>query len=366
MAHPALGAALVPLFFTDIGEGDSRRARITAEPVVAGGRVFAMDARALVTALSPAGGVLWQADVAPATDSREDAAGGGLASDGRTVFVTTGYGRVHALDAATGAELWRQDLNAPAGTAPALSGDLLYVVSRDSRVWALEVATGRIRWQAGGTPPDAAYAGGGSGVAIGGGMAVVPYPSGEVAGLFPQGGLRRWSQTIAGTRTGEAGGAVVTGISGGPVIVDGTVIAGNGAGRMAALDLMSGDRLWTVAEGVSGGVWAAGGSVFLVNDVNELVRLSLADGSTIWRVPLPGYVDDRDRRRSERYVHHGPVLAGGRLIVASSDGVLRQFDPASGAHLGDVALPGGAASGPVVAGGTLYVLLRDGVLAAFR
>ena len=60
------------------------------------------------------------------------------------------------------------------------------------------------------------------------------------------------------------------------------------------------------------------------------------------------------------------MLAGGRLIVASSDGVIRQFDPTSGAPLGDIALPGGAASNPVVAGGTLFVVTKRGQLAAFR
>jgi hypothetical protein len=60
------------------------------------------------------------------------------------------------------------------------------------------------------------------------------------------------------------------------------------------------------------------------------------------------------------------VLAGGRLIVATSDGALRQFDPAMGAALGDVALPEGAASAPVVAGSTLYIVTEDGRLNAFR
>jgi outer membrane protein assembly factor BamB len=60
------------------------------------------------------------------------------------------------------------------------------------------------------------------------------------------------------------------------------------------------------------------------------------------------------------------VLAGGRLVVVSSDGFVRSFDPASGTFLGAAELPGGAASGPAVAGGTLYVISRKGQLHAFR
>lgn len=366
IAHPALGAALQPLFFTDIGEGDSRRARITAEPVVAGGRVFAMDARATVSALAPGGALLWQADLTPAHAQREDASGGGLASDGRTLYVTTGYGRIHALDAETGAERWVQDVNAPAGAAPTVVGDLLYVVSRDSRLRVLDTATGRIRWQMGATPPVSTYAAGGAGVAMGNGMAVVPFPSGELRGVFPQGGLQRWAQVVAGSRAGQSGGISATDIAGGPVVVGNTAYVANAGGHMAAIDVTTGDRRWSVGEGSTGGLVVAGGSVFVVNDVNELVRLSADDGQVIWRVQLPLWVKPEQRSRSERFVQHGPLLAGGRLIVASSDGVLRQFGPANGALLGELALPDGAASAPVVAGGVLYVLLKNGVLAAFR
>jgi outer membrane protein assembly factor BamB len=52
--------------------------------------------------------------------------------------------------------------------------------------------------------------------------------------------------------------------------------------------------------------------------------------------------------------------------VASSDGLVRVFDPANGALIGSLPLPAGAAAEPLVAGGTLYVLASDGTLNAFR
>ncbi|HBM58220.1 MAG TPA: quinoprotein, partial [Citreicella sp.] len=68
-------------------------------------------------------------------------------------------------------------------------------------------------------------------------------------------------------------------------------------------------------------------------------------------VDLPGYVPVRkpQRRRDAAFVNHGPVLAGGRLIVASSDGALRSFDPVSGALLASAPIPGGATTRPVIA-----------------
>jgi outer membrane protein assembly factor BamB len=52
--------------------------------------------------------------------------------------------------------------------------------------------------------------------------------------------------------------------------------------------------------------------------------------------------------------------------VASSDGVLRSFDPESGRLIHSAEIPGGASSNPVVAGGVLYVVGGKGQLHAFR
>lgn len=364
ITHPALPGALTQVFAVNIGAGDGRRHRITADPVVAAGRVFAMDAQSRVTALTTGGEPLWSATLTPGSDGNNDASGGGLASDGSTVVATTGFGELVALDAATGAELWTQDLDAPGTSAPTILDDLAYVVARDGRAWAIEMGSGRIRWTMNGTPPTANFAGG-AGAAVTPDIAVFPFPSGEVMAAFPQGGLRRWSTIVTGQRPGQAA-STISDIAGDPVIDGDTVYVGNVSGRVAALQLANGERLWTAPEGAVGPVWPAGDSIFLVNDLGQLVRLDAGDGSAIWRVELPGFVENRERRQRTRYAHYGPVLAGGRLLVASSDGAIRQFNPESGALIGTLDLPGGASSNPVVANSTLYVVTTRGQLVAFR
>ena len=56
MGHPALPEQLSRAWSTDIGEGASRYTRILSAPVVAGGRVFAMDGATQVSALDAASG----------------------------------------------------------------------------------------------------------------------------------------------------------------------------------------------------------------------------------------------------------------------------------------------------------------------
>ena len=364
ITHPALGGTLTSTFVAPIGEGNSRRARITADPVVAGGLIFTLDARAQVTATNTAGQTAWTRSLAPSLDNLTDASGGGLAVAGGTVYVTTGFGELTALDATTGGVRWVQDLDAPAMSPPTIAGSLVYVVARDSTAWALDVATGRIQWQVSGNPSTANF-GSGAAPAVNGDIAVFPFPSGEVVGTFPRGGLRKWSSAVTGDRLGRVA-SVITDIAGDPVIVGDTVYVGNFGGRVVALDTVTGDRRWTAGEGAISPVWPVGNAIYLINDINQLVRLEAATGQPVWRVALPDVAGERRRQQRSVIGHYGPVLAGGRLIVASSDGQIRQFDPVSGALVGTVALPGGAASHPVVAGQTLYVVSADGQLHAFR
>lgn len=365
IGHVAYSGALTPVWTVNIGAGDSRRARITADPIVAGGVVYTLDSAARVQATSTSGAPLWTRDLVPLLESASSASGGGLAFGANRVFVTTGFGELTALDPATGAVLWTQDLDAPGGSAPTVAGDLVYLAAQDSRAWAIEVETGRIRYTTTGAPNLTSF-GGGAGVAVSDDLAIFPFPSGQVIATFRQGGLQRWSSAVAGRRPGSAAARAAGGISGDPVVSGNRLYIGNATGRLAALDLGNGEPVWTAQEGAMGPVVPAGGSVFLVNDLNELVRLDASTGSRIWSVQLPYFEERRLRRQRTVFAHYGPVLAGGRLIVASSDGTVRSFDPVSGAQVAEVALPGGAASRPAVAGGTLYVVTQNGRLAAFR
>ena len=364
MPHPALAAAPVPLWSAPIGQGNTRRLRITADPVVAAGRIFTLDAAATVSAVSTAGASLWQRDLTPTSERAGEASGGGLAFGAGRLFVTSGFGLLSALDPATGAVLWSQRLDATATSAPTVYGDLVYVTSRDSRAWAIKAETGRIEWELPGSPTPSVMQGGAS-PAITERLAVFPFGSGELLAVLRRGGVRVWGATLAGQRRGQVY-ATISDITGDPVVDGGVLYVGNQSGRTAALRLANGERLWTAPEGAYSPVWPEGGSVFLISDQARLVRLDAASGARIWAVEMPYFRDARTHRRRGVYAHYGPVLAGGRLWVASSDGWLRAFAPEDGRAVYELELPGGAAANPVVAGAVLYVVSADGELHAFR
>ena len=363
-AHPALGSAPRLGWSVDIGEGDGRRNRISADPIVAGGRIFTLDAKAKVTAVATNGKVIWSRDLTPAKDSDGDGSGGGLAFGQGKVFVSSGFGLLTALDAATGQEVWQQNLRTTGTGSPTVSGDLVYLVSGDEVGWAIDINNGRIKWQLSGTPNANNFTGAPA-PAVSSKYVVFAFGSGQVQGAFRKGGLRRWDAQVAGSRTGFSS-ASVTDITSDPVIDGRRVYVGSHSGRTIALDLETGERLWTAPEGPLNPVWPVGGSIFMVSDRNELLRLSAQDGRRLWGTALPLFTNAKPRKQNEIYAHHGPIVAGGRLIVVSNDAKMRTFNAQNGQLLSELPMPAGATTNPVVAGNTMYVVSTKGQLMAFR
>lgn len=362
--HGALSATPARVWSVSIGRGADRKSRISAAPVVAEGRIYTIDAAARVQATGTNGAAHWAADLTPATDAGNEVSGGGLAYGGGQLFVTTGYGELVALNAATGAVAWRQRLGAPATGAPAVDGNVVYGVGRDSSAWAVNTANGKVIWEVPGTPGASGMIGAAA-PAVTERTVLLPYVSGELVAVLKAGGSKIWSAGISGARVGRGYG-LVQDITGDPVVSGSTTYVGNAAGKTFAISSSNGTRIWQADEGALGPVLPVGDSLFLINDEARLVRLDAATGAVIWKVEMPYFLTDKAKKRKGITAHYGPVLAGGRIAVASGDGPLRFFNPVDGALVAVADIPGGAATQPALAGGALYVVGRDGQLHAFR
>lgn len=275
--HVALGAGTTRIWSSDIGQGNDRRHRIAADPVVAGGLVFTLDSRARVTATTLSGRTAWSADITPPLESANSASGGGLAFEGGRVFVTTGFGELVALDAASGGVLWRQRVDAPIGGGPAVSGGTVFVVARNNVGWAVRAADGRVMWQTSGTPSSSGVMGV-SVPAVQGNTVVFPFSSGQLLAADTESGATQWTAQLAGSRSGRAI-AWVRDVTGDPVISVGRVYGGTSSGRINAVEMNSGIEDWSATDGANSPVVVAGGSVFAVNDQAQLIRLDAATGA---------------------------------------------------------------------------------------
>jgi outer membrane protein assembly factor BamB len=364
LPHAALSANPVEIWAAPIGSGNGRRNRISTDPVAGNGLVYTIDAGAQLQATAlGTGAPAWITSLVPDFDRGANASGGGLALSGNRLFATTPYGELIALDAGTGSVIWRQRLGTVLG-APTVAGGIVYVVGRNSEAWAVEADDGRLRWRIPSSEAPSVLVGGAA-PAVADGRVIFPFPSGEIVAAFPNTGVTLWNSFLAGGRLGTAY-AGINDITSDPVVIGGTIYAGNQSGRVVAMNARSGTRIWSAREGAYSPVLVAGGALFFVSDRNELIRLDAGDGSRVWGTELPFYEANRARRRQAVFTHYGPVLAGGRLVVASGDELIRLFSPESGALVGSLPLRGGAASHPIVVGDTLLVVSKDGRLHAYR
>ena len=361
--HGALSAAPQLVWSANIGSASSRRNRISAAPVVAEGRIYTLDSHMGLHATGMNGAALWGADLTPVGDRKSEVSGGGLAYGGGRLFVATGYGELIAVDPKSGGVLWRQQLGASVSGAPAVEGDMVYVVGRDSAGWAVDAKDGKVRWQIAGTVGNVGMVGSAA-PTVTDRLVLLPNISGELRAVLKTGGVEAWKAAIVGNRLGRAY-AIVTDVTGDAVVSGDVIYAGNAAGKTYALS-QSGETLWTADEGALGPVLPVGGSVFLVNDQAELVRLDAATGQPVWKAEMPYFDTDKPKKLKAITAHYGPVLAGGRIAVASGDGALRFFSPQNGALVGQAEIPGGAAAQPALAGGMLIVVGGNGQLHAFR
>ena len=360
--HLALSSSPRLAWSTDIGSGSSKRARITAAPVVGGGMIFTLDAATTVTAVRPNGRVAWQTNLVPRGEGSKDTFGGGLAYDNGALVAATGFGEVLRLDPATGKILWRSALEGAVRAAPAIQDGRVVVVARGDIAYGADTETGELDWRVQGAGIGAGLLGGSS-PAIRGPIAIIPYASGEVTTVLTRSGLTVWNAAVTGGRRALVRGQIDD-ISGDPVIDIDIVYAANQGGRLVAFDRRSGERLWTHRNGAYGPVLPVGGSLFMVSDQAQLMRIDAETGTAIWAVTLPEW--RKPRKRQNAIPHFGPLLAGGNLVVASGDGLLRFFDPVTGAARGEVNLPGGAAAQPAIANGVLYIVSTNGTLHAFQ
>lgn len=362
MYHLALPAELNHAWEANVGEESGDRAQILAQPVVADGRVFTLDARSTVSAFDAADGtLLWRSDLAPEEDD-EGFFGGGLAfADGR-LFVTTGFAAVYALEADSGKILWRHSAGAPLRAGPSVRDGQVFAVTVANETLALSATNGRVLWTHQGIAEEAGLLGTAT-PAVGETGLVSAYSSGEVFALLRDNGRVLWNDSLAGfTRTSSV--ADMADVEASPVVDRDRVFAASNANRTVAINLRRGTRIWEAEIGSIEMPWAGGDYIFMVTTDNQLVALDREGGRIRWVTRLQRFDDPQDQTGPIHW--HGPVLAGDRLLLAGTHGQAISVSPYTGQVLGAIELADSAAVSPVVADNTVYFLTDDATLTAYR
>ena len=363
LGHLDTADALREVWSISIGSGGDDEAALLTQPLVADGVLLTVDSEAELRAFDAASGrEIWRRDLRPESDEDDAVYPGGIAAADGRVYAATGYGEAIAMTIADGSEIWRVRVPGPVRGAPAVADGRLFLVTLENRALALSAEDGSRIWEHQGISEIASLLGGGS-PAVAGSTVLVPYSSGELFALRVETGRIVWLENLSSLRALDAISRLAD-IRGNPVIDGELALAVSHAGRMAAIDMRSGQRIWDRSLGSVHMPWVAGDYIYVMGLSGEVVALTRLDGRVRWVHRLPRYVDPEDRDEPIQYA--GPVLVGDRLLIASSDGYVYAVSPYTGRLLGRIDVGDPVYVSPVVAGGTVYVLTDDAVLHALR
>ena len=358
----ALAAAPQRLWTVSIAGSNNRR-RLAATPVIGEGKMFVMDTEGVVHAYdAQSGAPLWTKSFEIKGDGAPSVFGGGATYDGGRVYVTTGIGDVAALDAKNGSELWKVKPAGPLRGSPTVALNAVYVMTQNNEIYALNAADGAPLWNESGSLGQAGVFGVAA-PAVGQGTIVAGYSSGELSAYRYENGRGLWSDALARTSLATTVG-VLTDIDADPIIDRGRVFALGQGGRMAAYELVSGQRIWELnLAGISTPA-IAGDWIFVLTDEAKLLCIARTTGKVRWVTQLQRYKNDEKRKNP--YYWSGPTLAGDRLWLTNSRGEVYSANAADGAATLYTSMGEAISHAPVVAGQIMYVMDDGGHIAAFR
>jgi outer membrane protein assembly factor BamB len=197
MGHLALSATPARAWSKQVAK-TSKKERLAAAPVIAGGKLFVMDTDGVVHAMAAdSGNPLWTAATVKDEGNKTARFGGGVSVEGEHAYATNGLGDVVALNVADGTELWRKRPGGPLRGAPTVANDKLYVVTQDNQLFAIEAGQRRCQLDSVSASLESQGVFGVAAPASAQGTVIAGFSSGELNAYRFENGQSLWSDVLS-------------------------------------------------------------------------------------------------------------------------------------------------------------------------
>jgi outer membrane protein assembly factor BamB len=374
--HLKLGEALTESGEFDGGDSFKNDLRLTASPVIADNHMYVLDGRGVVRSFAlespkkpewevilPTGEVPDELLRITFGTTRKDFQGGSLAYLSGLLFAATGNGMVVALNASDGSELWERGLGAPIRSAPVAKDGKVFAITITNQLFALDMTSGRTLWSQEGYRQTTSILGYPT-PAVFENIVIAPFSSGELVALRTENGKPVWEETLALFSPKNSSVVTLNDIDASPIVEEGTLYAVSHEGVLVAVDILSGKRQWEQPISSLNTPWLSGDFLFVMTTRDELVCLHRTDGKIKWVVPFVSYEDEANKKH--KIVWNGPVVAGGKIYVVGSHGVLVALDPAAGTVASTTKVNKDIYQPPLVVDGSMYLIDNKGEIQSFH
>jgi len=335
------------LWSTKVG-GDSEFLLVGLRPVGDGNLIYAASQDGKVVAVDPDNGKpRWKADL-----EVEISAGPGVGEG--VLAVATKDGFVITLDAASGVEQWRANAGGEILAQPLIKDDSVVVQTIDNRLIALARFDGSQRWEIEQTMPVLTMRGASSPMLVGS-LVIAGFDNGRLAAINIETGDIEWDSMLA-LSTGRSDLDRLADIDGAIAVVGQDIYAAGYQGRVASIAAESGQVLWSREISTHVGMAADWNSVYTARDDGEVIALTRINGAETWRN------DDLLRRDPSL-----PVPFHTTVVVGDFEGYLHFFSSIDGKAVARLRQGKKAiSSDPLVVANRLYVQSDDGSVAAYE
>lgn len=346
----------------DIGEGKQGGVPLTAQPVIADGKVFTIDTKSVIRAFhDQTGKEIWARKVRPEKED-ESVINGGLAVNGSTLYITAGYNEVVALNVADGKVIWRQSISAGSRAAPTVRDNRVFIKTLNNNIIALNADDGASLWEYEGVGETTGLLGTAS-PAADDQIVVAAFSSGDLVALRVENGSVVWSERLINSLQFQSSASLAD-IKGLPVIDGDMILAVSYGGKMIAVDKRTGLRLWTKDISSAETPLVSGNYIFIYGANQNLMALEKTSGKILWIKQLPKY--ENPEKRKDPILWTGPVMVNGSLLMTGSNGILSLYEIQKGDLIRRLDTKKTTMQHPVISNGIMYLISQDGTLLALR
>lgn len=343
-------SVLSPVFSTALGSSSGGKGvfksfskqKVAADLQVAktGNTLIAVSPSGLVTAFN-ASQTIWSSDIKEIVDS-------GVATDGRVAVVGTRSGKVMAFDVRTGDVVWQSQLAASSQTPAVVAHGRVLISGNNGVLYGLDAKTGAVAWQFGTQNPEISVRGAAKPVLLDDGSALFGTADGRIHALDVATGNPLWTRRI-GLATGGSAIQKLSDVDGEPVVVGTHLYVPSYSGQLAAFDMATG-RLMFVAKAPS---------IKSVSVLGDLLIVSGVDGDVFAFHRLTGEEAWANNQLKHRKLTN-PVAVGQYVAVGDFEGVVHVLDK-SGRIVSRANTKGQLTSLQVI-DGRVYAQSADGVV----
>lgn len=340
------GLPLTKLWSTDAGVGyDEQFVRLV--PAAQGGQLFIADRKGRVVALNADNGKRnWETQTETAI-SAGPGAGEGL------VLVGTSDAEVLALDADDGSLLWTTFVSSEVLAVPQIDSGVVVVQTSDGKVAGLSATDGQRLWIYDRTVPVLTLRGT-STPAVERGVVIAGFANGKLAALSSRKGLVAWESSIAIPR-GRSELDRMVDIDADPVIAGRAVYVASFQGRVAALDIQTGNASWQKEMSSHAGLGVDFAQVYVTDEDSHVWALSRESGASVWK----------QDKLANRMVT-GPEPIGSYIAVGDFEGYVHLLSRYDGRIVARSQVDDkGIKAMPLALDNRLYVYGNSGILAAY-